>query len=110
MTGPSRLLLGAACLFALTAAGLPAAAGPAVHVVRIAQMAFGGAPAGLHVGDTVEWVNGDIFEHTVTAKDGGFDLDVKPGARARLVLKTAGDIAFYCRFHPGMTGVLSVAK
>jgi plastocyanin len=110
MTRDRRILLAAACLFALTAAGLPAAAGPAVHVIRITQMAFDRAPANLRVGDTIEWVNGDIFEHTATAKNGSFDVDLKPGASGRIVLKTAGEIAFYCRYHPGMTGVLAVAK
>jgi plastocyanin len=33
-----------------------------------------------------------------------------PKGRARTVLKKAGQISFYCRFHPGMTGRLSVAK
>lgn len=107
-----RAFLGAVCS-AIGAAVLAAPASgwakPAVHVIRIAQMAFAAAPAGLRVGDTIEWVNGDLFEHTVTARNGAFDLDIKPSKSARVVLKASGAIEVYCRFHPGMTGRLTVA-
>ena len=87
----------------------PAAAAPKVHTVRMAKMVFGPAPTGVRVGDIVEWVNADIFQHTATARNGAFDVDLKPGAKARTVLKAPGLVAFYCRYHPGMTGRLVVA-
>lgn len=83
---------------------------PRTHVVEIRDMAFAEPPAGLRVGDTIEWVNADIFQHTATAKDGSFDVDLAPNAHGRTVLKSAGNVAFYCRYHPGMTGVLAVAR
>jgi plastocyanin len=64
----------------------------------------------MRVGDTIEWVNNDIFFHSATAKDKSFDVELKPKAHARVVLKTTGWIAFYCRHHPAMTGTLVVAK
>lgn len=73
-------------------------------------MAFGPVPADLRVGDTIEWVNNDIFLHSATARDKSFDVDLKPKAHVRIVLKKAGRIAFYCRYHPGMTGILVVSK
>ena len=73
-------------------------------------MAFGAAPAGLRVGDVLEWVNNDIFVHSATARDKSFDLELKPKARVQITLKQAGTVAFYCRYHPGMTGKLAVAK
>lgn len=87
----------------------PAAAAPKVHTVRMAKMVFGPSPTGLRVGDLIEWVNADIFQHTATARNGAFDVDLKPGAKARTVLKAAGVVSYYCRYHPGMTGRVVVA-
>jgi plastocyanin len=78
--------------------------------VSIQQMAFGPTPTGLRVGDTIEWVNNDIFVHSATARDKSFDVELKPKARVRTKLKRAGTAAFYCRYHPGMTGRLVVAN
>jgi plastocyanin len=104
---PRRLLL---ALAGAAFAAAPAFAAPKVHVVTLQQMAFGPVPAGLRVGDTVEWVNNDIFLHSATAKDKSFDLELKPKAHVRMLLKTPGTIAFFCRYHPGMMGRLVVAK
>ena len=82
----------------------------AADVIVIDKLAIGPAPGGLHVGDTVEWDNHDIFEHSVTARDGSFDLDLKPGAKATFVLKKPGSIAYYCKYHPNMQSRLDVAK
>lgn len=85
-------------------------AAPAVHRVVIAKMAFGPSPAGLKSGDTVEWVNDDIFVHSATAADGSFDVDIQPHATARVVIRNAGEIRYRCKYHPGMQGVLVVAS
>jgi len=100
-------------LLALAGAALvavPASAAPKVYTVTLQQMAFGPVPAGLRVGDTIEWVNNDIFLHSATARDKSFDVELKPKAHVRIVLKKPGRIAFYCRYHPGMMGTLVVAK
>ena len=102
-----RILLLAPALVLISRA--PAAAAPKVHTVRMAKMVFGRAPTGVRVGDIVEWVNGDIFQHTATARNGAFDVDLKPGSKARTVLRSPGLVAFYCRYHPGMTGRIVVA-
>lgn len=78
-----------------------------VHVIVIANMQYGPMPTAVHAGDTIEWVNHDIFEHSVTARDGRFDLDLKPGAIVRMTT-VAGTTEFFCKFHPGMTGTLVV--
>ncbi|MBC6981984.1 cupredoxin domain-containing protein [Caulobacter sp. 17J80-11] len=85
-----------------------AATAPKVHTVVIADMAFGPAPADVHVGDTVRYVNKDMFRHTATARDGSFDLDMQPKTSAETVVKKAGTINVYCRFHPGMKQALTV--
>jgi plastocyanin len=104
---PRRLLL---ALAGAAIAAVPASASPKVYTVTIHQMAFGTVPAGLRVGDVVEWVNNDIFVHSATARDKSFDVELKPKARVRMTLKQSGTVAFYCRYHPGMTGKLAVGK
>ena len=73
-------------------------------------MKFGPVPARLRVGDQIVWANHDFFRHTATASDHSFDVDLVPGKSARIVLRKAGAIAFSCKFHPGMKGVLTVAR
>jgi len=102
-----RLLLalaGAVCVAA------PACAAPKVHTITLQQLGFGPVPSGLRVGDTIEWVNNDVLLHSATARDNSFDVELKPKARVRMVLKKAGTFAFFCRYHPGMTGMLVVGK
>jgi plastocyanin len=97
----------ALCLVSLVSAAL--GAGPRVHKIAIDNLAFGPAPAGLHVNDIVEWTNSDILRHTATARDGSFDIDLPAGATSRTILKRAGSVTYVCRFHPGMKGRLEVA-
>ena len=106
----ARLLL---ALIASTAASLllppPVAAAPQTHVVVIDKMKFGPLPARLRPGDSIVWINRDIFRHTATAANHSFDVDLPPSARRKLVIRSSGAIAFACRYHPGMRGVLRVA-
>jgi plastocyanin len=92
--------------------GVSAAAGrghPAkVQVIVIKSLAFRPAAADLQVGQAVEWDNEDIFQHSATAKDGSFNVELPPHSKKRIVLRRAGRVAYYCRYHPGMTGVLQV--
>ena len=69
----------ALCLMAaafLTAA--PARAGEVVEV-KIDQLAYAPAKITAHVGDTVEWKNGDFVAHTATAAGGAFDVMISGG-------------------------------
>jgi plastocyanin len=61
------------------------------------------------VGDTIEWVNKDVLAHTATARNGDFDVMLQPKKSAAFVLKKAGGIDYYCRFHPNMKARLNVA-
>lgn len=97
----------AAAAFGGAASAAPA---PRVRTLTMKDMVFGPVPADLKVGDVVIWANDDIFRHTATARDGSFDVDLAPKARKRMTLTKAGSVPFYCRFHPGMTGRLTVAK
>jgi plastocyanin len=88
-----------------------AGAGPAgaeEYRIVLDKMAFGPVPAEVHPGDTVVWENRDIFQHTATARDKSFDIDLPPKSEASMTVGAAGTVDFYCRFHPGMTGTLVI--
>ncbi|THD82098.1 MAG: amicyanin [Phenylobacterium sp.] len=99
----------ALAILAVAVAGCAKPAQPRTFTVTIAQMAYGPTPPSMRVGDSIKWVNADILQHTATAKDGSFDVDLPPKATATTRIAHAGTVDFYCRYHPGMTGRLSVA-
>jgi plastocyanin len=61
------------------------------------------------VGDTLELINKDVLAHTATARNGDFDVTMPPKKTVTYVLKKAGTVEYYCRFHPNMKAVLNVA-
>jgi plastocyanin len=87
----------------------PASAAPRTHVVVIDKMKFGPLPD-VRAGDTIVWDNRDMFRHTATATNGAFNVDLPAGAKGKTLIRAAGTIAFACKYHPGMRGVLKVAK
>ncbi len=89
-----------------------AAAPPPPKVVQVVidKASFGDTPPGVLAGDTIEWVNKDIFDHTATSKAGGWDVVIPAGKKARVVVKAAGVFDYICRFHPNMTGTIVVKK
>jgi plastocyanin len=103
---PRRLTLCAAVAGALLPAMAPGPAAAATHFVVIDQMKYGPIPP-LKVGDTVTFVNKDMFRHTVTASNNSFSLDLLPGKRGDLHINSAGYAAFYCKYHPGMRGSMT---
>lgn len=104
-SAPRLSTLAAAAACALLPAVLPAPAAAATQVVVIDQMKYGTVPP-LKVGDTVVFVNKDLFRHTVTASNNSFNLDLMPGARGTLHINSAGRASFYCKYHPGMRGTM----
>ena len=103
-----RLALIAASGAALLLMPPPAAAAARTYTVVIDKMKFGPLPAGLHKGDAIVWVNRDFLRHSATATDHSFDVDLQPNKMGKTVLNKTGAIAFTCRYHPGMRGVLQV--
>jgi plastocyanin len=79
-----------------------------VLTLVIDKMKFAPAPAGARVGDTIQWINRDLFRHSATAADRSFDLDLDPGKAARIRLLHSGTIRFACKYHPGMKGMIVV--
>jgi plastocyanin len=77
--------------------------------VKIENVTFAPTRIAAHVGDTIEWVNADIVAHTATARNKDWDVMLAPNAKKSIVLKTAGTVEYYCKFHPNMTGQITVA-
>jgi plastocyanin len=92
--------------FALAGIVLAGCGGPSVpptpSTIVIDKMAYGPVPGSLHVGDTLIWRNQDVLQHSATARDGSFDVDLPPGTSRRMLLARAGTINVYCRYHPDM--------
>lgn len=88
----------------------PAEAAPRTHVIVMDKMKFLSIPASVRRGDVILWENRDMFRHTATARNGAFNVDLAPGAKAKTVIQSAGAVAFVCKYHPGMRGVLKVSQ
>ena len=76
--------------------------------IYITDMVISPAEVSVKVGDTIEWVNKDVLAHTATAKNGDFDVMMPPKQTAIYVLKKAGAVDYYCRFHPNMKATLKI--
>lgn len=67
------------------------------------------AEASARVGDTIHWVNNDVFAHTATATNGDFDLALPPKATVTQAVAKAGGVDYYCRYHPNMKARINIA-
>jgi len=105
----STAILLAASLCLGPAAGTADAAKGTVHTVTIDAMKYLPDRLTVHSGETVVWVNKDLFPHTVTEVSGRFDShEIKPNASWRYVAKKRGEFAYVCSLHPSMKGTLLV--
>jgi len=97
-------------LLAIAFAGLLSVPAHAATIqITIDKLVYNLGTVHAKVGDTVEWVNKDVFAHTATARNGDWDVTLPPKKTVKLVLKKAGTIDYYCRFHPNMKATLTIA-
>jgi plastocyanin len=95
-----------ACVSVFGAMAVPAHA--ATITIVMEKLVISPAEATAKVGDTLELVNKDVLAHTATARNGDFDVMMLPKQTVTYVLKKAGAIDYYCRFHPNMKATLKV--
>ena len=88
---------------------MTAPSGAATITIVMENLVIAPAEVSAKVGDTIEWINKDVFAHTATARNGDFDVTMPPKKTATSVLKKAGSIEYYCRYHPNMKATLTVA-
>jgi plastocyanin len=88
--------------------GISVSAHAATIQITAENLVYSPAEAAAKVGDTIEWINKDIVAHSATARNGDWDVMMPPKKPATLILKKAGAIEYYCRFHPNMKATLTV--
>src|SRR3954470_12342865 len=91
------------------ALGMSVSAHAATVQITMENLVVSPAEATAKVGDTLELINKDIFAHTATARNGDFDVTMPPKKTVTYVLKKAGTVEYYCRFHPNMKATLTIA-
>ncbi|HXO71597.1 MAG TPA: cupredoxin domain-containing protein [Bradyrhizobium sp.] len=89
--------------------GVPVSAHAATIQITMDNLVISPAEATAKVGDTIELINKDILAHTATARNGDFDVAMPPKKTVTYVLKKAGTVEYYCRFHPNMKATLMIA-
>jgi plastocyanin len=77
--------------------------------ISIASYAYAPATLEVSAGTTVTWTNNDSVPHTVTANDKSFDSgNMAPGATFTHTFATAGSYPYFCQYHAGMKGTVTV--
>lgn len=104
---PGRYILILSILSMLS--GMCVSARAATIQITMENLVISPADATAKVGDTIEWINKDIFAHTATARNGDWDVTLPPKKTVNSVLKKAGAVEYYCRFHPNMKATLTIA-
>lgn len=90
-------------------AGMSVPAAAATLQIIMDDLVISPAEASARLGDTIEWINKDVFVHTATARNGDWDINMPAKKTVTSVLKQAGTFEYYCRFHPNMKATLTVA-
>jgi plastocyanin len=99
----------------LAAAGLSepmhasrASGSPITHIVVIEGMKYQPDLLTVKRGEWVQWINKDLFTHTVTAP-GAFDShNIAVGGTWKYLAGKVGDYHYACTLHPNMKGTLQV--
>src|SRR3954469_2119962 len=94
---------------ALAVGLISASAHAATIQISMENLVVSPAAASAKVGDTVEWINKDVFAHTATARNGDWDVTMPAKKTVTSVLRKVGTVEYYCRFHPNMKATLTVA-
>ena len=84
----------------------PAAPPPAS--ITINQYQYNPADLGAKVGQPITITNNDDVAHTVTAKDGSFDVNVPAKGSATVTVPKAGTFPYSCTIHPGAHNPASI--
>jgi plastocyanin len=72
--------------------------------VTVDKLKFEPSQVSAHVGDAIEWASSDFVAHTATARNGDWNVAIPAKGVGRVTLRHAGDVDYFCRFHPNMTG------
>lgn len=78
--------------------------------VEMKQLGFLPAQVEVTLGDTIAWVNHDLFPHTATGDStSGWEVGpLMPGEEGNFVPRQEGTLRYHCRFHPTMRATIVV--
>lgn len=89
--------------------------GYGVNTVVISGYQYNPGNINVPVGGTVTWINQDSVAHSVTSPlpgqvttTGAFDGVLQPGQSYSYTFNLPGRVDYYCRFHSGMQGSVTV--
>ena len=103
-------LLALVIVLAGTIAGAACGARPTTHTVTIEATRFDPAVLTINAGDTVLWINKDMFPHTATAQ-GPFDSGViQPANSWQHTFTEPGAIDYICTLHTTMKGRVNIGN
>jgi plastocyanin len=82
--------------------------------------AYSPNPIQVSIGDTVTWINNDVYAHTITSGSNGvldhkfnsspnYDPLIPPGARFSYTFTEVGIYPYFCLLHSNMVGTVSVS-
>jgi plastocyanin len=76
--------------------------------ITINDFQYEPAEAAAKVGQPITITNNDDMPHTVTAKDGSFDVNVPAKGSATVTVPKAGKFPYDCTLHPGQHNPASI--
>lgn len=77
--------------------------------VTIQNFAFVPSAIVVKAGATVVWTNGDLEQHTVTARDHTYSSDaLNQGQTFTMTFAKPGTYQYFCEIHPHMVGTVIV--
>lgn len=104
---PAAALLTAALFFACSGEQHT----PQRYEITMEQLAFSPASITVSQGDTIVFINNDIVPHTATDTLNATHWDtgaIVHGAQGVVVMQEKGVNSYFCSYHPGMTGEITV--
>lgn len=96
-----KLAVALGCLGLLSSTAGPVQAQQAGPTVSIKDFVYSPADVAVQAGQAITIANQDGFPHTVTARDGAFDLDVPANGTVTLTISQPGAFPYTCTYHPG---------
>ena len=90
------------------APGSERTAGAQTAGITIDQFQYNPAELAVKAGQAVTITNNDDVPHTVTAKDGAFDVTVPAKGNASVTVPKAGSFPYTCTFHPSQHNPASI--
>ncbi|MDP3646283.1 MAG: cupredoxin domain-containing protein [bacterium] len=100
----------------VTGTTAPGAASAATQAnIQVADSTFTPATLSVPSGTTINWINGGVVPHTVTANNNSFESgSIAPGQSYSVRFDQPGTYQYYCKFHgapgSGMTGIITVTQ